>query len=258
MNVEADTFLLNDLDREVIGLHEFLCAQAADSAGFFKSAFELIDAYGLSCSYLRDDVPQELKERLKKTYFAEFNRESFGRLKNDFNSAHRQDHLYLYILLIYGFNRMLRFNRRGEYNLPVGNVDFNKNTFDALSSYFELVARKNLQWSTLHFDDFLKGIQAELTEEDLVYLDPPYLITFSEYNKYWNEQTECELLARLDDLDQRNVRFAISNVTHYKGRENRLFIDWSKRYNPHSIKSNYISYHDNSIKKFNEVLVTNY
>ena len=40
--------------------------------------------------------------------------------------------MHLYLLLIFGFNRMLRFNSKGEYNLPVGNVDFNKNTETAL------------------------------------------------------------------------------------------------------------------------------
>lgn len=40
--------------------------------------------------------------------------------------------------------------------------------------------------------------------------------------------------------------------------KNDIFIEWSQKYYTHSIKSNYISYHDNSIKQFNEVLITNY
>ena len=98
----------------------------------------------------------------------------------------------------------------------------------------------------------------EYQEEDLVYLDPPYLITFSEYNKLWNDVTERDLLAMLDNLNARGIRFAISNVTHYRGNTNNLFLEWSERYHSHSIKSNYISFNDNSIKQFNEVLVTNY
>ena len=164
--------------------------------------------------------------------------------------------LYLYILLIYGFNRMLRFNSRGEYNLPVGNVDFNQNTFKALSDYFREVAHKSILWKNKDFHDFFK--EYEPLENDLVYLDPPYLITFSEYNKFWNEETERELLEILDSCNARNVKFAISNVTHYKGRTNEIFLEWADKYFIHPIKSNYISYHDNRIKCFNEVLVTNY
>lgn len=256
MNVDADKYFLNDIDKEVIGLHEFLCKQSEGPEQFFKEMFALVEEYGLSCSYRGEEVPEELKQAYKKTYFAKYNRESFGRLKADFNTAHREDKLWLYVLLIYGFNRMLRFNRRGEYNLPVGNVDFNKNAYDALCIYFEQVKRKSINWSSDDFSTFLGGL--DYGEEDFVYLDPPYLITFSEYNKLWNEGTESELLKLLDELSEKNIKFAISNVTHYKGRENEQFLSWSGQYRVHPIKSNYISYHDNTVKEFNEVLVTNY
>ena len=183
-------------------------------------------------------------------------KDKYIQLKSDYNKSDRSDILSLYLLLIYGFNRMLRFNSKGDFNLPVGNVDFNANTVNALNSYFEEVGTKNPQWSNLDFRVFLP--QLELSELDLVYLDPPYLITFSEYNKHWNNETERDLLNILDDFSMRNIKFAISNVTHYKGRTNDIFIEWAKQYNMHSIKSNYISYHDNTIKTFNEVLVTNY
>lgn len=98
----------------------------------------------------------------------------------------------------------------------------------------------------------------DYNQNDLVYLDPPYLITFSEYNKLWNEDTEKDLLHLLDELNENNVRFAISNVTHYKGLENSIFSAWMEQYTVHPVKSNYISFNDNTIKKFNEVLVTNY
>lgn len=60
-------------------------------------------------------------------------------------------------------------------------------------------------------------------KDDFVYLDPPYLITFSEYNKLWDEETEKDLLALLDFLDGEKIKFAISNVTHYKGKVNSIF-----------------------------------
>ena len=48
----------------------------------------------------------------------------------------KNDLMKLYVLLIYGFNHMLRFNGSGEFNLPVGNVDYNKNVNKALHVYF--------------------------------------------------------------------------------------------------------------------------
>ena len=256
MNIEANEYILNDIDANVIEIHKYLTRQIGNIDIFFENAWSIINKYGLSCSYLCDVVPLELKQSFPKTYFAKFNKDKYSQLKSDYNKSDRSDILSLYLLLIYGFNRMLRFNSKGDFNLPVGNVDFNANTVNALNSYFEEVGTKNPQWSNLDFRVFLP--QLELSELDLVYLDPPYLITFSEYNKLWNDKTERDLLNILDDFSMRNIKFAISNVTHYKGRTNDMFIEWAKQYNMHSIKSNYISYHDNTIKTFNEVLVTNY
>jgi len=151
---------------------------------------------------------------------------------------------------------MLRFNGKGDFNVPVGNVDFNRNAYNALCDYFEQVQRKNIEWHSEDFKQFLNGI--EYQDDDLIYLDPPYLITFSEYNKLWNEETESELLRTLDNLDERGVKFAISNVTHYKGKVNDIFLDWATKYNSYPIKSNYISFNDNSNKIFKEVLITNF
>lgn len=256
MNVTATDYALNDLDSKVIALHQYLCSRNKESEQFFREFFTLVKHYGLSCSYLKDIVPQELKEKYPKTYYAKFNKEAFTRMKHDFNRLYPNDALRLYLLLIYGFNRMLRFNRQGEYNLPVGNVDFNHNAYKALKDYFELTQSKMIHWSNKDFRQFLG--ETQVGEQDFVYLDPPYLITFSEYNKYWNEETETALLNLLDTLTERHIRFAISNVTDYKGKTNDIFLRWSERYNSHPIKSNYISYHDNTVKSFNEVLVTNY
>ncbi len=256
LNVEADKYVLNDIDANVISLHKFLCGQAKNKEAFFDSIFEKVDSYGLSCSYRHDIVPEDLKKQFIKTYFAKYNKESFLRLRDDYNNSDRSDFSILYILLIYGFNRMLRFNRENNYNLPVGNVDFNENVYTALIDYFNQVEIKRPSWHNEDFRRFLDYIRWR--EGDFVYLDPPYLITFSEYNKLWNEETEADLLSRLNRLNERHVKFAISNVTHYKGKVNEIFLNWAQQYNSYPIRSNYISYHDNTIKNFNEVLITNY
>lgn len=256
MNTEAEQFYLNDIDSYIIGLHKYLCKAANKQTSFFARIEDIIKEYGLSYSYKEDNIPAELKREYKKTYFAKYNKVAYEQMRIDFNESSKDDMAVLYLLLIYGFNRMLRFNKSGDFNLPVGNVDFNSNVASALEDYFQEVKNKKPKWYNLDYKVFLKKLQ--LSENDFIYLDPPYLITFSEYNKLWNEQDEIELLQLLDELNERNIRFAISNVTHYKDRQNDIFIEWAQKYHIHSIKSNYISYHDNSIKQFNEVLITNY
>lgn len=151
---------------------------------------------------------------------------------------------------------MLRFNSKGNFNLPVGNVDFNKNVVNALNAYFNYVSDKKIELFNMDYQDFIETVQP--TKNDLVYLDPPYLITFSEYNKLWNEDSEMRLIEYLDVLNSRGVRFAVSNVLWHRKRYNGTFNYWAQKYNIVRIKSNYISFHDNSEKDSYEVLVKNY
>ena len=196
------------------------------------------------------------QDEFVKTYFARFNKEGFAQMRNDFNKDKTNAEL-LYVLLIYGFNRMLRFNSKGDFNLPVGNVDLNQNVINALNHYFNFATEHELHFFSQDFRIFLKDWNFKA--DDFVYLDPPYLISNSEYNKLWSDDDEKDLLALLDNLHSKGVKFAISNLMEHKGRENTIFKTWAEKYNVYDISSNYISYHDNKTQSnHREVLVTNY
>jgi len=66
---------------------------------------------------------------------------------------------------------MIRFNRSGEYNLAVGNVDFNHNVVTALNNYFDKVKAEKIEWYNLDYVDFLKRAAPE--QCDFLYFDPP-------------------------------------------------------------------------------------
>ena len=197
-----------------------------------------------------------MKTQYIKTYFAKFNKNGFEQLKSDFNKDKEKIEL-LYILLIYGFNRMLRFNSNGEFNLPVGNVDLNQNVIKALKHYFDFCLKYEVLFYALDFRDYLK--MWNFTNNDFIYLDPPYLISNSEYNKLWAETDEKDLLTLLDELNAKNIKFAISNLIEHKGQKNIIFFFFSEKYNVYEISSNYLDYHNNTPKESHrEVLVTNY
>lgn len=255
LNTKANQYLLNDIDSYMIKLHEFLISFSKNTEAFWSELKLDIDKYNLSATFLGKDVPKEYRQKFVKTYFAKYNKESYMRLRDDFNKG-KDDMMLLYMLLIYGFNRMLRFNAKGDFNLPVGNVDFNKNVVDALDSYFKYVSDRDIELFNMDFQDFVEKVQP--TPNDMVYLDPPYLITFSEYNKLWNEDSEIRLIDYLDELNSRGVRFAVSNVFWHRRRYNGTFNEWAQKYNIVRIQSNYISYHDNTEKDSYEVLVKNY
>lgn len=256
LNINAKKYYLNDINKNLINIHKFLIKSSSNTKKFFEDVERIIYKYNLSRSYKEDVVSNELKKKWKKTYYARFNKKGYEKLRECVNRSKKNDPLILYILLIYGFNRMLRFNGGGKFNLPVGNVDFNKNVVDALNNYFNFVKDKRIILSSKDFRDFFS--EKRYSKDNFVYFDPPYLITASEYNKFWNQKSEVDLLNLIDKLDKKDVKFALSNVINYNGSKNDLLIDWMKKYKIYRIKSNYISYHNNRNKKIKEVLITNY
>ena len=98
-----------------------------------------------------------IKEVLKYTSNQNFN-------------ENKKDTLLLYILLIYGFNHMIRFNRAGDFNLPVGNVDFNKNVKKALEAYLNFTNRHSLIFSNSDYKDFIKSFSVGIKKYSLLEL----------------------------------------------------------------------------------------
>lgn len=240
LNTEANFYLINDIDLYVIKLHKFLISNAKNINGFWDKVENSIKKYELSASYLGKNVPLELRKQFIKTYYAKYNKESYIKMRGDFNK-NKNNMLLLYLLVIYGFNRMLRFNSYGNFNSPVGNVDFNKNVYEALELYFEYVLKKNIKLYSMDYEKFIKRVNP--TSNDFIYLDPPYLIANSEYNKLWNEESEIRMIKVLDQLNEKNIKFAISNVLYHRKKTNGTFNEWAKKYNIIQIESNYINYH---------------
>ena len=255
LNTQAEKYIVNDIDKYVIALHKCLSSYAGKQDEFISELYSLIDKYGLSCSFRNMNVPQELKKKYVKTYYSHYNKAAYTSMKSDFNE--KENLVLLYLLLIYGFNHMIRFNSSGKFNLPVGNVDFNKNVYGAICQYLSFMESADITFENKDFMDFLSGLTYD--ENSYIYLDPPYLISGSEYNKYWNETDEQRLCTYLDELNKRGIRFGITNLINHKGMVNQTFMEWSRKYTIYNIESNYISFNDNTIKADSkEVFVTNY
>lgn len=59
MNVSAQRFILNDIDKNIIEIHEMLCSYADFTSNFFDQVNAIVEHYGLSCSYKKDIVPND-------------------------------------------------------------------------------------------------------------------------------------------------------------------------------------------------------
>lgn len=261
INVSAKHYIYNDSCEPLIELYKTM--QNMETEIFIQRINEIIMKYGLSdvktygYDYYRCNSAQGL---------GAYNKEKYLTLRKDFNNIEiRNDEYYimLYVLIIYSFNNQIRFNRRGEFNLPSGKRDFNKKMYDKLISFLK---KLHLQKAEFVHGDFRKFDIKSLKTNDFVYVDPPYLITCASYNEQggWTEIDEYKLLDFLDSLNERGIRFALSNVLESKGKTNKILEQWmNDRPNYRMIDLKYTynnsSYHrQNKEKTTREILVINY
>ena len=188
-------------------------------------------------------------------------------MRDDFNFHTNEDYYYyilLYVLIVYSFNNQIRFNRNGEFNLPVGKRDFNSKMQQKLIDFMDVIKKQNSRFTCIDFCEF---DISSLTEKDFVYMDPPYLITCATYNEQdgWNADKEKQLLEFIERLSDNGIRCALSNVLRSKGKENDVLLDWlhrsNGRYNVHQLNYSYANsnYHTkDKSDSSQEVLITNY
>lgn len=224
----------------------------------------LIDLYKFFQKTSWTELRNALYKRIDQFELSHENKNGYLTLRKQYNSTH--DSLDLFLLTCYAFNHQIRFNSKHEFNTPFGQnrSAYNSSIESNLAAFVDRLQTRNI---TLSSGDFLSVNLSSLTEADFVYCDPPYLITTGSYNdgkrgfKDWTEAEENQLLALLDNLNSRRVKFALSNVIIHKGRTNDILIDWSKRYHITHIKKTYsnCSYHlKERATTTDEVLITNY
>ena len=261
VNVNCNRVVFNDINRAVIYLLQTL--KNVEKESIFAWINDIITEYELSdvskngYDYYNCDSAKGV---------GSYNKERFLKLREDFNQTEIIDYHYyikLYVLIVFSFNNQIRFNTNNEFNLPVGKRDFNKAMQRKLSQFIDCLHELKCSFSC---KDFTLMDVAELTQQDLVYADPPYLITCASYNEQggWNEQKEMELLSFLDKLNERNIRFALSNVLENKGKTNTILKNWlaeNRNYVCHNLDYSYSNsnYHTkNKDSRCVEVLITNY
>lgn len=262
INVNSKSVIYNDLNEHLLYLYNTF--KNLDKGITFELIYKTINDYQLS---LVSENGYEFYNCESGKGLGDYNREHFLKLRKDFNARKEEDYYYyimLYVMIVYAFNNQIRFNSKGEFNLPVGKRDFNKNMQNKLSEFIDRIKSQNCKFTCKDFRTF---DVAFFNNDDFIYIDPPYLITCATYNEQggWNEQDEKDLLSFLDKLTENNIRFALSNVLRSKGKENTLLINWLKentnKYKIHNLNYGYSNSNyqtKNRDSKSEEVLVTNY
>jgi len=214
-----------------------------------------------------DDSVKHIETRIKEYDLSLTNKDGYNSFRDFYNRTGYP--LDLFVLLAYSFNHQIRFNNNHAFNASFGRErsHFNAKMKKNLIEFTLLLKSKSIKFENLSFEEFNFSI---LSKDDLVYCDPPYLITTGSYNdgkrgfKGWTEKEERTLLSTLDTLDSKGIRFALSNVLHHKGKKNTMLLKWisDSNYNVNHIVADYSnSNYQGKDKKKNsstEVLITNY
>ncbi len=234
---------------------------------FNDNLIYLIELFKIFQENSIESTINHIENRIKEFTLSQTNEEGYQKFRDFYNKT--KIPLDLFVLIAYSFNHQIRFNNNHKFNNPFGKdrSSFNSNMKNNLIKFITKLQSGNYQFLDKSFEnfDFYK-----LSKDDFVYCDPPYLITTGTYNdgkrgfKGWSEKEEIKLLNILDDLDNKNIKFALSNVIEHKGKENILLKEWLKRrdYKINYISKNYSnSNYQTKIRDKNasiEVLITNY
>lgn len=261
INVNCNSVLFNDIDTNLIGV--LSAFSALEKKEVFEIINDIIKKYNLSdvkkygYEYYNCDSGKGL---------GPYNKEGYLHLRKDFNNTDIIDYQYfitLYVLIIYSFNNQIRFNKDGNFNLPVGKRDFNVRMKNKLDNFIDKLKATSHHFSSLDFRD--TSIEL-LDENDFIYADPPYLITCASYNEQgkWDENIEKDLYSFLDEINEKGIRFALSNVLFSKGKTNSILKEWldgHPQYKCHFLKYDYsnCNYHkQDRTSGSGEILITNY
>lgn len=249
VNTDANNIICNDINMFALEVLNYF--YKTSSYEVVRDLEDIIDAYNLTYSRIKE---KGTYIEYKHEGLSNYNRDGYNRLKNDYNVDHSVQKLV--VLLIYGFNHYLRFNKHGEFNVPVGKVDLSKSIYDSLVNFVDEIKSKNIHISNMDF----QNEQLYTGEKDFYYFDPPYLITTAPYNNDWSIENETALLDLLDWLNSQNKKFALSNVLLSNGKENLLLKEWCKKYNTVYMHRQYrnANYQKKNITDSIEVLIKNY
>ena len=152
----------------------------------------------------------------------------YREVKNRFNREHSPfDFIFLSRA---GFNGMMRFNKKGEWNIPFCQKP-NRFAPAYISKICNQIANAERiihkgQWTFLN-QDFLNTIKMA-QEGDIIYCDPPYFGRYVDYYNGWTEKDEETLFKALDKTP---ARFILSTWHHNEYRENDMITRFWNKFN---------------------------
>ena len=190
---------ISDLNPELILCYEML---KLDAKSVIKNLDKLIEAY-----------PEEIEDR-KEVYYkirTDWN-EDVGNINSLSKSKKIKRVSQMLFLNRTCFNGLFRVNRKGEFNVPIGN--YKKPSFPKAENL--LAVQKALENVTIHLSSF-ENCESWGDKSTFIYFDPPYrpLSDTSHFVSYskgeFDDENQKQLAHTFRSLDKKNVKVLLSN-----------------------------------------------
>jgi len=196
---DFDNVHISDLNPELILCYEML---KLDAKSVINNLDKLIEAY-----------PEEIDDR-KEVYYKI--RTDWNKDVDNINSLPKSKKIKRVSQMIFlnrtCFNGLFRVNRKGEFNVPIGN--YKKPSFPKAENL--LAVQKALENVTIHLSSF-ENCESWVDESTFIYFDPPYrpLSETSHFVSYskgeFNDENQKQLAETFLSLDKKKVKLLLSN-----------------------------------------------
>ncbi len=156
--------------------------------------------------------------------------EHYIKVRERFNSGEYSPYDFIFLSRA-GFNGMMRFGRKGNWNIPFCKKPnrFSQAYITKIVNQVATVSKIILpepEW--IFYNKSFADIIPLATENDIIYCDPPYYGRHVDYYNGWTEQDE-ELLFNL--LSETKAKFILSTWHHNEWRENEMIRKFWRKFN---------------------------
>ncbi|MGN1379570.1 MAG: DNA adenine methylase [Bacilli bacterium] len=244
---ELNKLLKEDLD---INLYNLIFEIKKNLLSKINRMYKIEQQRGEMCF---SDVIDNFETAFKSAYYM-----YFRYLYNNRKKLKLSDEFYcavFYFIRDYCYSAMFRYNANGEFNVPYGGISYNRKDFkkkiDYINSEKLINKLSNTKLYCLDFEKFCNKI--ELTENDFMFLDPPYDTEFSTYAKNDFDKDDQIRLANYLKNTKAKFMLIIKNTDFIYN----LYKD--KGFNIKTFDKKYlVSFMNRNDKKTEHLLITNY
>ena len=197
-------------------------ALLADSNPHLINFYEAISVGGITPASTRRHLESEGAELLRS------DGEHYYTVRERFNRIH--DPLDFLFLNRACFNGLIRFNRKGQFNVPFCRKPnrFSRSYVTKICNQVRAVAdvltARDFTFATQDLSKTISMAQSD----DFIYCDPPYVGRHTDYFNSWDEQSEVELAQLLASVP---CRFILSTWHSNKYRTNTFIEELWSDYN---------------------------